>query len=227
MSSVNNVVDITNFILMDIGQLLHSFDMDKLREHRPRAPQCGGEKITTLDHKDHELTGNDLVICDGDRPPASPESWAAESEITETTKNVFLESAYFNPTIVRKQSKRLGIATDSSYRFERDIDFAMQAEADAYARRAHPGSRGRQSSQRRRGIHGRRPPAEAVQGAPPRKPRRKVPAYVSADDIRKYLHEHRAQGNGQRDLTFSIPTFRSGPPRAKWTSSRNRAPRGL
>ncbi len=135
MNSVNNVVDVTNFILMDIGQPLHSFDMAKLsgaevvvRKARP------GEKIETLDHKEHELSSNDLVICDGDKPSCvAGVMGGVESEISETTSNVFLESAWFNPTVVRKQAHRLCTSTDSSFRFERGIDYSMQSLADDYA----------------------------------------------------------------------------------------------
>ena len=210
MSSVNNVVDITNFILMDIGQPLHSFDMDKLSGNTVRVRRARkGEKITTLDHKDHELTGNDLVICDGDRPACvAGVMGGVESEITETTKNVFLESAYFNPTIVRKQSKRLGIATDSSYRFERDIDFAMQAEADAYASaliqevaggkvlKSAVEYTGADHQQKPFKVHLRENRVEKVLGV-----------HVSAGDIRKYLTSIGLRET-DNDLTFSIPTFR-------------------
>lgn len=135
MNSVNNVVDVTNFVLMDVGQPLHSFDMAKLsgaevvvRKARP------GEKIETLDHKGHELSVEDLVICDGDRPSCvAGVMGGVESEITETTTKVFLESAWFNPTVVRRQARRLCTSTDSSYRFERGIDYSMQREMDDYA----------------------------------------------------------------------------------------------
>ena len=77
---------------------------------------------------------SDLVICDGDRPACvAGVMGGVESEIVDTTKNVFLESAWFNPTIVRKQAKRLCISTDSSYRFEREIDFTTQDEAATLA----------------------------------------------------------------------------------------------
>ena len=135
MNSVNNVVDVTNFILMDVGQPLHSFDMSKLSGAEVRVRKArAGEHITTLDHKDHELLESDLVICDGDRPSCvAGVMGGVESEITETTTNVFLESAWFNPTVVRKQAKRLCTTTDSSYRFERGIDYKMQREMDDYA----------------------------------------------------------------------------------------------
>ncbi|MCQ2108784.1 MAG: phenylalanine--tRNA ligase subunit beta [Fibrobacter sp.] len=135
MNSINNVVDITNFILMDVGQPLHSFDMDQLKGSMIKVRRAvKGEKIQTIDHTDHELTEAELVICDGDRPVAVAGTMGGvESEIVDSTKNVFLESAYFNPTIVRKQAKRLGIGSDSSYRFERGIDVSTQDEYSKYA----------------------------------------------------------------------------------------------
>ncbi|MDR1830019.1 MAG: phenylalanine--tRNA ligase subunit beta [Candidatus Fibromonas sp.] len=135
MNPINNVVDITNFVLMDIGQPLHSFDLGRLNggEVRVRFAE-EGEKFTTLDHKEHILRSTDLAICDGNRPAClAGVMGGLESEITEQTKDVFLEAAYFNPTVVRKQSKRLGISSDSSYRFERGVDFDLQNFASDYA----------------------------------------------------------------------------------------------
>ena len=135
LNSINNVVDVTNFILMDVGQPLHSFDMDQLKGSSIKVRRAvKGEKIQTIDHTDHELIDADLVICDGDRPVAvAGVMGGVESEIVDSTKNVLLESAYFNPTIIRKQSKRLGISSDSSYRFERGIDVTTQDEYSRYA----------------------------------------------------------------------------------------------
>jgi phenylalanyl-tRNA synthetase beta chain len=135
MNPINNVVDITNFVLMDIGQPLHSFDLGKMNggEVKVRFAE-NGEKFTTLDHKEQELQNTDLVICDGSRPAClAGVMGGLESEITEQTKDVFLEAAFFNPTIVRKQAKRLGISSDSSYRFERGVDFELQNVANDYA----------------------------------------------------------------------------------------------
>lgn len=135
VTPVNNVVDITNFVLFDIGQPLHSFDLAQLAGGvvKVRKAQTG-ECITTIDHKAHALLPTDLVICDGDRPACvAGVMGGAESEITDSTTRVFLESAWFQPTVVRKQAKRLGLSTDSSYRFERGIDPFMQAYASDYA----------------------------------------------------------------------------------------------
>jgi len=135
MNPINNVVDITNFVLMDIGQPLHSFDLGKLKggEVKVRFAQ-DGEKFTTLDGKEHILQSTDLAICDGNNPAClAGVMGGLESEITDETKDVFLEAAFFNPAVVRKQAKRLGISSDSSYRFERGVDFELQNFANDYA----------------------------------------------------------------------------------------------
>lgn len=135
ITPINNVVDITNFVLFDLGQPLHSFDMDLLKARRIVVRKARmGESIETIDHKRHSLLPSDLLICDADSPACvAGVMGGVESEITAHTKRVFLESAWFDPTVVRKQSKRLGLSTDSSYRFERYIDPTMQAFACDYA----------------------------------------------------------------------------------------------
>ena len=109
--------------------------MDQLHGNKIKVRRAvKGEKIETIDHTAHELLESDLVICDGDRPACvAGVMGGVESEIVDATKNVFLESAWFNPTVIRKQAKRLCISTDSSYRFEREIDFATQDEYSKYA----------------------------------------------------------------------------------------------
>ena len=135
LNCVNNVVDVTNFVLMDVGQPLHSFDMDRLDGNAVKVRKANiGESITTIDHTVHELKETDLVICDGNRPACvAGVMGGVESEITEETRSVFLESAYFDPKTIRRQSKRLGLSSDSSYRFERGIDPFTQAEMNDYA----------------------------------------------------------------------------------------------
>lgn len=135
ITPINNVVDVTNFVLLDLGQPLHSFDMDKLqgRVVRVRGAKAG-ETLETIDHRVHQLQQGDLLICDGDKPACvAGVMGGVESEITETTRRVFLETAWFDPTVVRKQSKRLGLSSDSSYRFERGVDPFLQEDANHYA----------------------------------------------------------------------------------------------
>jgi len=124
LSPINNIVDITNFVMMETGQPLHAFDFDLLAENRivvKRATE--GEAFTTLDGKEHKLTSEMLMICDGEKPVAiGGVMGGGNSEIEEGTTRVFLESACFNPISVRKTSKLTGIRSDASHRFERGSD---------------------------------------------------------------------------------------------------------
>lgn len=122
--SISNVVDVTNFVMMELGQPLHAFDFNHLHENRIVVRRAGGnEKFITLDNKEHVLCEDDLVICDGRGSVALAGIMGGEnSEIDENTTDVLLESAYFDPNTVRRTSKRLGIHTEASHRFERGID---------------------------------------------------------------------------------------------------------
>ena len=121
---INNVVDITNFILMEIGQPLHAFDADKIKGHRVivrRAEE--GEKFRTLDGVERTLSAEDLMIADVEKPMCLAGVFGGEdSGVTDSTVNVFLESAYFNPVSIRKSAKRHGLSTDASFRYERGAD---------------------------------------------------------------------------------------------------------
>ena len=121
---INNIVDITNFVLMEYGQPLHAFDYHKLTENRIVVRRAtAGENLTTLDEIARELTPDMLVIADAEKPVALAGIMGGyDSEITETTCDVLLESAYFNPSSIRATTKALGISTEASYRFERGAD---------------------------------------------------------------------------------------------------------
>ncbi|MBS4027728.1 MAG: phenylalanine--tRNA ligase subunit beta [Ignavibacteriales bacterium] len=118
---INNIVDVTNFVLLETGQPLHAFDYDKLAKHKIVVKNANeGEIFTTLDGKERKLKSETLMICDGEKNVAiAGVMGGMNSEISETTKNVLLESAYFNPRSVRRTSKYLGLSTDASQRFER------------------------------------------------------------------------------------------------------------
>lgn len=122
--SINNVVDVTNLVMMELGQPLHAFDCKLLAGQRIVVRRAiDGELFTTLDSQQRTLTANDLVICDGDGPVALAGVMGGEnSEISPETTNVLLESAVFKPAAIRSTSKRLGLHTESSHRFERGID---------------------------------------------------------------------------------------------------------
>ena len=120
----NNVVDVTNFVLHELCQPLHSFDADKIEGNKIVVRTCAeGTKFTTLDGTERTLAEADLMICDASKPMCIAGVFGgADSGVTDSTRNVFLESAYFNPVRVRKSAKRHGLNTDSSFRFERGID---------------------------------------------------------------------------------------------------------
>lgn len=124
LRSINNIVDITNYILMELGQPLHAFDFDRLRENRIVVRQATrSEKFTTLDNVERELPSDTVLICDGVGPVAIGGIMGGlNSEISPDTTNVLIESAYFQPQSIRRSSRRLGLKTESSYRFERGID---------------------------------------------------------------------------------------------------------
>jgi phenylalanyl-tRNA synthetase beta chain len=124
LRSINNVVDVTNFVLMEMGQPLHAFDFDRLGEHRivVRTAQ-GGQNFVTLDGVQRALGPDMLMICDGKGPVALAGIMGGlESEIEDDTRAVLIESAYFNPISIRRTAKRLGLNTESSFRFERGVD---------------------------------------------------------------------------------------------------------
>jgi phenylalanyl-tRNA synthetase beta chain len=127
MRSINNVVDVTNYVMMELGHPMHAFDFKFLEEGRivvKRAQQ--GEKFTTLDDQEHEMIAEDLMICDGKKPVAMAGIMGGlNSEVQDDTEDILLEAAYFKPTAIRRTSKRHGLHTESSHRFERGADIDM------------------------------------------------------------------------------------------------------
>lgn len=121
---INNVVDVTNFILFELGQPLHSFDKDKIKGNKVIIRSFPtGTKFTTLDGVERELNENDLMVCNTEDPMCIAGVFGGlKSGITEETTNVFLESACFDPVFVRKTARRHGLNTDASFRFERGTD---------------------------------------------------------------------------------------------------------
>lgn len=121
---VNSVVDVTNYVLMDVGQPLHAFDLDELAG--PEIVVRGardGESLVGIDHEEYELSTDDLVIADAERPVAlAGVMGGAETEVGESTSRILIECAWFDPTRVRRSARRHGLHTDSSHRFERGVD---------------------------------------------------------------------------------------------------------
>ncbi len=124
LRTVNNIVDVTNFVLLELGQPLHAFDLSKLAGRKIIVRNAAkGEKFNAIDGTKHELRDDMLVIADGERPQAvAGVMGGADSEVDDDTTDILLESAIFAPLSVRKTSRALKLASDSSFRFERGVD---------------------------------------------------------------------------------------------------------
>lgn len=159
--SINNVVDVTNYVMLEMGQPLHAFDLAKLNEHRIVVRKAArGETIVTLDGQERRLSPDMLVIADACQPVAiAGVMGGANSEVEENSTSILLESAYFNPSSIRRTSRELGLSTEASYRFERGADIEAQALA---ATRAAELIRKVAGGEVKKGI------IEASSGIPPR-----------------------------------------------------------
>lgn len=138
---ISNVVDVTNYILMELGQPLHAFDRDKLKGNVIEVSSArAGEHLVTLDGQDRALCPSDLLIRDGAEPVAlAGVMGGLDSEITEATRNVLVECAVFRPDTIRRTARRLALTSEASYRFERGVDqvgsvYALERAADLMAR---------------------------------------------------------------------------------------------
>jgi phenylalanyl-tRNA synthetase beta chain len=128
---INNLVDVTNYVMWELGQPLHAFDFDTLAQHRivVRRPRRG-ERLRTLDGQDRALGPDMAMVCDAERPVAvGGIMGGADTEVTERTTTVLLEAAYWDPGSIRRTSRALGLSTDAAYRFERGGDIEAPPEA--------------------------------------------------------------------------------------------------
>ncbi len=208
---INALVDITNYVLMDLGQPLHAFDCDKIAGGEIVVRYAkSGERLAALDGKTYDLTAECLVVADAQKPSAvAGVMGGLESSITDKTKKILLESAYFAPVAVRRTSQILRLRSDSSYRFERGTDPAAAPLAAAMA------------EQMIRELCGKSVQAPA-EGAAGRQPSAPQPITVSAGRINEILGsdftpaeisaalgriaaKHSAAGNG---IEFTPPTYR-------------------
>lgn len=128
---INNIVDITNFVLHDLGQPLHAFDLDKINGRKIKVKTgLENKPFKTLDGITRTLLADDLMVCNADEPMCMAGVFGGmDSGVTEHTSSIFLEAAYFNPSFIRKTSKQHGLKTDSSFRFERGTDPEMTINA--------------------------------------------------------------------------------------------------
>jgi len=131
LNPINNIVDITNYVLHSIGQPLHAFDYDKISGQKVVVRNADeNEKFITLDGVERSLSAEDLVICDNEKPMCLAGIFGGEhSGVTQETTTIFLESAFFDSVTTRKSAKRHGLSTDASFRFERGIDIELTEHA--------------------------------------------------------------------------------------------------
>jgi len=124
LRAINNIVDVTNFVMLETGQPLHAFDFRFLEEGRVVVRRSKeNEEFISLDEKSRVLPADTLLICDGVKPVAIGGIMGGlNSEVKENTETIFLESAYFNPSSIRRSSRKLSMPTDAAFRFERGID---------------------------------------------------------------------------------------------------------
>ena len=124
LNPINNIIDITNYVMHELGQPLHAYDRDKIKSNTIKIKKFNkSNKFITLDAQQRELSKDDLMICDEDSPMCMAGIYGGLNySISENTKTIFLESAFFNPVTIRKSSKKHALNTDSSYRFERGVD---------------------------------------------------------------------------------------------------------
>ncbi len=135
LSPINNIVDITNYVMHELGQPLHAFDAANLAGQKIIVRKVNADtKFTTLDKTDRILTGNECMICDGEKPVAIGGVFGGlHSGINNNTTEIFIESATFNPASVRKTAKHHGLSTDASFRYERGTDVEITTKALARA----------------------------------------------------------------------------------------------
>jgi phenylalanyl-tRNA synthetase beta chain len=130
LRSISNVVDITNYVMLELGQPMHAYDFDTLAAGTIRVRKARNEKLLMIDGKERLLTDSMLAIADAERViGVGGVMGGSETEVTNSTTNVLFEAAYFQPTSVRRTAKTLELSTDASYRFERGADYKMQANA--------------------------------------------------------------------------------------------------
>ena len=139
--AINNVVDVTNYVLLELGHPLHAFDADRISDRTIRVAKAGKDRsITTLDGVERKLPEDTLLIWDNREPVAIAGIMGGQgSSVDFDTKNIFLESAYFDPSSIRRSSKALGLKSESSYRFERGTDRVVSRNRFEQGRLAYTG----------------------------------------------------------------------------------------
>ena len=209
--SINNVADASNYVLNEIGHPTHAFDLDKLEGGKIIVRRAhAGETITTLDGVERKLTPEDLVIADATRPVAIAGVMGGEATmITESTRNVLIESAWFDPASIRRTARRLGMHTDASHRYERGADWGITSLACARVAELIVASAGGEVSGELDDV-ARRPEQPRIQLASS-EVRRILGVEIPAEDILRILRclgfspEWHASS---KDFSVTVPTWR-------------------
>jgi phenylalanyl-tRNA synthetase beta chain len=210
---INNVADITNFVLHEQGQPLHAFDLAKLTENRIVVRRAAaGEKLKTLDGVERELDGEMLVIADAVHPVAvAGVMGGEESEISGATRDVLIESAYFNPASVRRTSRILGLHTEASHRFERGVDYEGVLRAQARCVALICELAGGSATEDSIDVYPKRiePPIVSLR---PERVKALTGLDVVAEESRRILVSlgfvEKSAGDSQSAMTFVAPTWR-------------------
>jgi phenylalanyl-tRNA synthetase beta chain len=206
---VNNIVDITNYCLFELGQPTHAFDYDKIKGKVVIRRSHKGERIITIDDKRRTLEEGMLIIADEEKPIAIGGVMGSKNtEVTDKTKNILFESAYFNPVSIRKTSRRLGLISESSYRFERSVDMGMVAAASNRACSLILELCGGKAGPLR--DKGKKPPAPVNIYLRPDKLKALLGLEISSPAIKKILSSLQLKVGlaGKKTIAVSVPSFR-------------------
>jgi phenylalanyl-tRNA synthetase beta chain len=212
LRAVNNIVDVTNLVMLELGQPLHAFDLDRVHGTVHVRAAAAGEKIRTLDEQDRELAREDLLIADERGALAiAGVMGGAESEVRDGTTNVLLESAHFQPSRVRRTARRLGLHSDASYRFERGVDPEGQGRAADRAARLLAEIAGGTVSRGRVEAIGSAPPFTPEIPLVPERVNRLLGTTLSTDEIVDLLArvDVEARPTGEGFLDCIPPRYRS------------------
>jgi phenylalanyl-tRNA synthetase beta chain len=215
--SINNVVDLTNYVLFEYGQPSHAFDLGRIRGRKVIIRKGkAGEALTTLDGVERRITPEDMLIADAEGPMVlAGVMGGKDSEVSEATTDVFLEVAYFTPAVVRRQGRRHGLSSDSSYRFERGIDpLRTSAVADYLAALIARWCGGTVAPGRIEKASPEHPHSPRLVYLRPSRAERLLGAPLTSEECVKRLESielkrgESAQVHGETALAFSIPGFR-------------------
>ena len=211
LSPINNIVDITNFVLHETGHPLHAFDLDEISGNQIIVKKLpAGTKFTTLDDKERTLDAEDLMICDQEKGLVIAGVFGGiNSGVTEKTTKVFLEAAYFNPVGIRKSAKRHGLNTDSSFRYERGVDPAMTLYALQRAATMIRDIAGGEIAMDIKDVHPRK-----IEGAEVKlnlgRMNRLIGKELDPAMVRKILHalDFQIKAEGAEELLLKVPAYR-------------------